>query len=148
MRSYFRYRAVFDCIFSALVVGVVFASDYIQLFDMHHLVRDERIYLTTATIAATLLGFSLASASFLISHTRSESMDFLRKSKSFAQLISLLRSALWRFFTLSGISLACFSIKSFSYNWPIILLIFFFIHTVLAAITLIWTVAAILRLTK
>lgn len=109
---------------------------------------DDRLFLTTGTISATLLGFSLASASFLIGHTKSESMELLRESKSFIQLIGLLQSALWRFFCLMLVSLGTF----LSYETaPIISLAAFVmmsVATVITAITLIWTVGAILRLTR
>lgn len=147
MRLYFRNRVFIDWLVSILfALFVLFGANHDGL-KRHFIVADERIYLTVATVSATLLGFSLASASFLISHTRSAGMDVLRKSKSFYELISLLQSTLWRFFVLLIISLICFSLNLSRFEWGSVIFILFLLPAILSAIALIWTVTAILRLT-
>lgn len=148
MRRYFQYRAIVDWLISSLLAfAFTIAWRNGHVFKSLEAI-DGRIFLTAATISATLLGFSLASASFLVSHTNSEEMKLLRNSKSFTQLIQLLQSALWRFFSLAVVSLFTFTIYK---SAPIIALAAFIatsVATMITAIVLIWLVAAILRLTK
>lgn len=147
MENYFRHRIKIDWAV-AVLIGVAFmVSEKIGIRSAPVSPVDGRIFLTTATIAATLLGFSLASASFLISHTNSQGMEFLRRSKSFTQLISLLSSALWRFFALAIISMLGFVIHSVLPTMSLGVYIVVCSAAVFTATALIWSVAAIVRLT-
>ncbi|WP_421993084.1 hypothetical protein [Qipengyuania sp.] len=109
---------------------------------------DGRIFLTAGTISATLLGFSLATASFLISHTKSESMALLRESKSFSQLVQLLQSALWRFFGFAIVSIGTFASYQAEPTIALASFVAMSVATTITATTLIWSVGAILRLTR
>lgn len=147
MDKYFRHRIKVDWTV-AILAGIAFVvSEKIGFFSSCASLVDDRIFLTTATIAATLLGFSLASASFLISHTNSQGMEFLRRSKSFSQLISLLSSALWRFFALAIISMLSFVAHSVLPMLSLGVYIAVCSAAVFSATALIWSVAAIVRLT-
>lgn len=149
MRFYFAHRAFSDWLIATLVAVSIFFFSHSERFSNSLPATDDRVYLTTATIAATLLGFSLASASFLVSHTRSESMEFLRSSASFfSQLLSLLRSSLWRFLALCIGSLACFAIQLVDPTAALSLYGFLVVPAALGAVTLIWTVGAVLGLTR
>ena len=148
MRTYFSHRYIIDFVVAGLSASLLIGTTVFGLVKITSETVDTRLFLTTATIAATLLGFSLASASFLVSHTNSESMKFLRESKSFSQLISLLQSALWRFFGLALLSLLAFVTYD---TLPITILAAFVAgctYASLAATCLLWSVAAILRLTR
>lgn len=148
MRVYFRHRSIIDWVVALFAALLLLGLNKFGAVSIKPQSIDTRLFLTTATISATLLGFSLASASFLVSHTNSEGMKFLRESQSFAQLIFLLQSALWRFFGLSVISLVTFvtyrAMPTFSFG----LFVTFSVASALAAVTLIWSVSAILRVTK
>lgn len=146
MRYYFRYRLIFDWViaFGSASAIVIYVND-IGLFASSASI-DGRIFLTTGTMSATLLGFSLAAASFLVAHTNSESMTFLRNAKSFPQLISLLQSALWRFFGIAIISLLAFSTYHFYPKLALLAFLACAFASVIAAVLLIWSVSAILRL--
>mgnify|MGYP001213798257 CR=1 FL=1 len=148
MRTYFSRRHIIDLVVAGLSATLLIGLTTFGWAEITSSTVDTRLFLTTATIAATLLGFSLASASFLVSHTNSESMKFIRESKSFAQLISLLQSALWRFFGLTLLSLVAFVTYE---ALPITTLAAFVAgctYAALAATCLLWSVAAILGLTK
>ena len=148
MEKYFRHRVKIDWTV-AVLAGIAFVvSEKIGFYSATASPVDDRIFLTTATIAATLLGFSLASASFLISHTSSQGMEFLRRSKSFSQLISLLSSALWRFFALAIISMLGFVSHSVLPTLSLGVYIAVCSAAVFSATALIWSVAAIVRLTQ
>lgn len=148
MEKYFRHRVKIDWTV-AVLAGIAFVvSEKIGFYSATASPVDDRIFLTTATIAATLLGFSLASASFLISHTNSQGMEFLRRSKSFSQLISLLSSALWRFFALAIISMLGFVSHSVLPTLSLGVYIAVCSAAVFSATALIWSVAAIVRLTQ
>jgi|TARA_R100000049_G_C1947060_1_gene92642 hypothetical protein len=148
MRTYFSRRRIIDLVVAGFSSSLLIGISFFSLVEITPNSVDTRLFLTTATIAATLLGFSLASASFLVSHTNSESMKFLRESKSFTQLISLLQSALWRFFGLALLSLLAFVTYE---ALPIATLAAFVAactYASLAATCLLWSVAAILGLTS
>jgi hypothetical protein len=148
MRTYFSHRYIIDLVVAGFSASLIIGITFFGLVEINSNTVDTRLFLTTATIAATLLGFSLASASFLVSHTNSESMKFLRESKSFTQLISLLKSALWRFFALAILSLLAFVTYE---ALPITTLAAFLAgctYASLAATCLLWSVAAILGLTR
>lgn len=145
MEKYFRHRTKIDWAVALLVGIIPSALKILGLYSNTPSPVDERVFLTTATIAATLLGFSLASASFLISHTNSERVKFLRKSKSFSQLTSLLSSAIWRFFALLIVSMISFvahdAFPTFSFGAYIAICA----AAIFSATALVWSVAAIVR---
>lgn len=146
MKLYFRFRNAFDLTVAAIVAGLV------TMFGMEQtlVILDEvdgRLFLATATISATLLGFSLASASFLIAQANSERMALLKNSKSYYQLVGLVQSALWRFFALTLVSLFTYQAYEHMPMIAISLYAAFSSIAILAAVPLIWVVSAILRLT-
>lgn len=102
--------------------------------------------LTITTISMTLLGFTLTSSTFLVSNLRSEQYKLLRNSSHSKSLASILTSNFWRLFTISLFSLVSYML------WPVLsfvtvcALVFFAIQAMLALMTLIWTVSAILRI--
>ena len=146
MRTYFSHRRLVDWLVASLFGLVLTLAWRNGLLSSPSTRIDDRLFLTTATISATLLGFSLASASFLISHTKSESMELLRNSKSFIQLIQLQQSALWRFLGLMLISLGAFSSYEAAPTMALAAFVTMTVATAITATTLIWSVGAILRL--
>ena len=147
MGVYFRHRVAIDWS-AALLAGLALMMLEKNGFLPASRLVDGRLFLATATIGATLLGFSLASASFLISHTSSQGMEFLRRSKSFTQLSSLLASALWRFFALAVVSLVVFLTYTASPTLSLGVYMVFSSAAILSATALIWSAAAIVRLTR
>ena len=148
MEKYFRHRVKIDWTV-AVLAGIAFVvSEKIGFYSATASPLDHRNFLKTATIADTLLGFSLASERVLISHKNSQGMEFLRRSKSFSQLISLLSSALWRFFALAIISMLGFVSHSVLPTLSLGVYIAVCSAAVFSATALIWSVAAIVRLTQ
>jgi len=54
------------------------------------------VYLSIFGTTATLLGFVIASATFLAAHTRSPEFAILRRSSSYGQLFQIFNSSTWR----------------------------------------------------
>lgn len=107
---------------------------------------DDRVFLSAATISATLLGFSLAAGGFLIGRLDGPQFHFVRREKSLEQLIGILQSTLWRFCGMIFVSLIAFSMYRLDKSVALSLFLGWLIYSSLALICLIWALAAILRL--
>ena len=77
-------------------------------------------FVSVSTISATLLGFSMASGSFLMTQMKSEEFSLIRKSKGFSQLLDILSSCLWRLFFLVIASLISLSIYGSEPRLPLL----------------------------
>lgn len=95
-------------------------------------------------VAAAMLGFVLASVTFLSSHVRQPEFKILRESRSYRDLLALFGSALWR---LSAVT--CFAACGImlSGTWLLLAercLLFLVVHAALAVAGLIWITLRIL----
>lgn len=146
MQFYLNIRRWFDWVLSI-------SLSFILYFDMlgwnleNFVYRgDGRVFVSVSTISATLLGFSMASGSFLMTQMKSEEFSLIRNSKGFSQLLEVLSSCLWRLFFLAFSSLISLSIYGSEPKIALIIFVISALPAILSLGTLLWSLNAILRL--
>lgn len=139
MRFYLKYRRVSDIIIAILAtIALNRAPNSLHVFGALHGQDLQNFALCVIGTAASLLGFSLAASTFLISHLQQPKFDIIRNAKSYHQLPEIVSSNLWRLFfcTVSGGALA-FAKADFIY-WCTIIVTTVIIWTLLAVATSLW----------
>jgi len=96
--AYFKWRRPFDLLLSLAIVALCQVGPKwgLSLFQWPSVEDARKTFVDLFQAAASLLGFVLASVTFLASHVRQPEFDILRRSKSYPELIALFGSALWR----------------------------------------------------
>lgn len=95
---YLNRRRMTDAILATSVTSscIFLPSAGIDAFDWVPYNDVSAVYLSIFGTSATLLGFVVASATFLAAHTRSPEFTILRNSQSYNQLFAIFNSATWR----------------------------------------------------
>lgn len=95
--------------------------------------------------SATLLGFVIASATFLIAHVKSPEFEILRKSKSYPQLIAISSESMWRLAALMVVSLVMAQSDKAHVNISNMLVIFTCCYAACGLFCLMWMTLAVLK---
>lgn len=95
--------------------------------------------------ATSLLGFVLASVTFLASHVRQPEFEILRQSKSYPDLISLFASSLWRLAVLLAVSATAVHIRPAELGAAERAVLFLAIYSLFSLVGLIWITIRIIR---
>jgi hypothetical protein len=148
MQAYLNIRNWFDWILSISLSLIL----YFDVFgwNIHNFIYrgDGRVFVSVSTISATLLGFSMASGSFLMTQMKSEELSLIKNSKGFSQLLEVLSSCFWRLFYLVIASLISLSIYGSEPKIALIVFVITALPAILSLGTLLWSLNAILRLTS
>ena len=144
MKFYLRCRRFADIIIAILATIALYrAPNSLHVFAVLRGQDLQNFALCLIGAAASLLGFSLAASTFLISHLQQPKFDIVRNAKSYHQLSEIISSNLWRLFftTIAGGALA-FARGDFIY-WCAIIVTLVIIWTSLAVATSLWLVVRI-----
>lgn len=95
--------------------------------------------------ATSLLGFVLASVTFLASHVRQPEFKILRQSKSYPDLISLFASSLWRLALLMAASATAVHIRPAELPAAERAVLFLATYSLSSLVGLIWITIRIIR---
>lgn len=113
---YLTHRLKCDAGFSLSLLSACLFLPHLKFsaFSWVSISESSSVYLAVFGTAATLLGFVIASFTFLITHMRSREFQIIRESRSYGQFLSICRSAMWRLAVLMIVSgIASRSLASF-----------------------------------
>lgn len=143
---YLKFRRSSDLLFSIAVTAMVFeGGDLAAAFIYQDAVFLRNLFQILFETSASLLGFVLASVTFLASHVRQPEFKILRDSKSYPDLMSLFSSALWRLAWLMVVSIAAAQIAPGFLKWASVAALFLSLHSLTAIFGLLWITLRILR---
>lgn len=148
MRTYFNYRILIDytVALSVSVLICLWPSWESALFCWPEIETYRALMVHVSASAASLLGFVIAAATFLVSYKGGESLEFIRKSKAYAQLLSIIKSSIWRLFVLAAFSGLCIIIMPEYHRAALIVLSFLGMLNLSGLAALIWSTTAIISL--
>lgn len=144
---YLNNRKKIDLLFSVLVslacLFLPFAN--IAFFKWPSISESATINMALFGTSATLLGFVIASATFLIAHVKSPEFEIPRKSKSYPQLIAISSESMWRLAALMVVSLVVAQSDKAHLNIANTVVIFTCCYAACGLFCLMWMTVAILK---
>ena len=147
MKIYFKNRRYIDY-FTAAIFAIMIFQPFVIIPVLRWPTNEGFIALTLAIAgsSASLLGFVLAANTFLISHTQHRRLNLLRKSAGYVQLISIMKSNLWRLFVLTILSGVSSLVDPAFIQFALIAITFVLVLSLIALATLIWATMAVLAI--
>lgn len=117
----------------------------ISLFDWPEHEGSMAVDMAIFGTSATLLGFVIASATFLIAHVRTPEFEVIRNSKSYPQLIAISSDSMWRLAALMVASLVFAQSNDAYLKSANALVVFICCYAGCGLLCLMWMTVAILK---
>lgn len=150
VRIYFRYRFFIDLLSTCLicVLTYIYTNQNYHLFVEISVDKSQQPLNSIFQVSSSLLGFVLASVTFLFYHIKNPEFLIIRNSRSYRDLLDLFSSAIWRLLFLTIVSL----LASISSKYVINIWVYFTLFVAVMALTslcaLIWVTIRILKVTN
>ena len=145
---YFKNRWRADLTVASLAAAC-HTLPYVKALNIFETLRDASlrdVALAVFATSASLLGFVLAAATFLVVHIQNEAFLVLRKSRSLNAMHDLIGSAIWRLLALSAISLIVTVANQEAQRWLLMIMTFALVLSGLGVAALIWIVLKLLKI--
>ena len=145
--AYFRYRSIIDIVSGVIVACAVIygGSAGIVIFRQAQLDTLSAACGIIFQVSSSLLGFVLASVTFLSVHLKQAEYRILRQSKSYVALSLVFSSALWRLLALTVWSMGASLISREYLEIALAGMIFLSVISLNVVAALVWIVLRVLR---
>lgn len=148
MKFYFKFKIIIDLFISFFLVSfpIFIGRNYFSLF---YFPQGERYYDLLEVVfscSVTLVGFVLASIALMFGYDSSKSMAFLKASKGFRQIVSIIATSVYGLVGLACVSFLSMFVPSQFHVRSFAAVSFILIFTFLSFSALLWSVVKMMSL--